>query len=145
LCTTVDPAIFTGYDTIVATVNDGVSADTIRVRLYFGLPPDTPAAGFPINFAVVNSFNPTLVFSGGDPDNDSLAYDLYFGNSPLSLFPHRYHAGCQRNRERTCRQYNLLLEGGGPRLEIPDGKPGVAVYHNEGELTGSAAIAFLQD
>ena len=82
---TVDPAIFTGYDTIVATVNDGVSADTIRVRLYFGLPPDTPAAGFPINFAVVNSFNPTLVFSGGDPDNDSLAYDLYFGNSPLSL------------------------------------------------------------
>jgi hypothetical protein len=82
---TVDPAIYTGYDTIIATAGNQSSTDTIKVRLYFGSPPDTPAAVSPLDTALVTSSSLTLAFSGHDPDGDSLMYDVFFGASPLSL------------------------------------------------------------
>jgi hypothetical protein len=81
----VDPAVFTGYDTIVASVREKSNADTIRVRLYFGTPPDAPAAVSPLNYAIVNTASVALSFSGHDPDSDTLTYDVYFGTSPVSL------------------------------------------------------------
>ncbi len=82
---TVDPALYTGYDTIIASVNDGSSADTVSVRLYFGAPPDTPVAVSPLNYAIVTTASVALSFSAHDPDNDTLLYDVYFGSDPNGL------------------------------------------------------------
>jgi|WetSurMetagenome_2_1015567.scaffolds.fasta_scaffold04585_2 hypothetical protein len=82
---TVDPSLFTGYDTITATAGSKSNFDTIRVRLYFGAPPDTPVAVSPLDTGRVTTSSVSLVFSGHDPNGDTLAYDVYFGESPLSL------------------------------------------------------------
>jgi hypothetical protein len=82
---TVDPAIYTGYDTIVATAGNLSSTDTIKVRLYFGSPPDTPVAVNPLDTGLVAAASLPLVFSVHDPDGDSLTYDVYFGTDPGAL------------------------------------------------------------
>ncbi|HMD68710.1 MAG TPA: hypothetical protein VKF42_07495, partial [Chitinivibrionales bacterium] len=81
----VDPAIYTGYDTIVATAGNLSSTDTIKVRLYFGSPPDTPVAVNPLDTGLVAAASLPLVFSVHDPDGDSLTYDVYFGTDPGAL------------------------------------------------------------
>jgi hypothetical protein len=82
---TVDPTVYSGYDTIIATVRDKSSADTIRVRLYFGTSLGVPVAISPPNYAVVNQSNVTLSFSCSNPDSETLSFDVYFGTNPLSL------------------------------------------------------------
>ena len=82
---TVDPTVYSGYDTIIATVRDQSSADTIRVRLYFGTSLGVPVAISPPNYAVVNQSNVTLSFSCSNPDSETLSFDVYFGTNPLSL------------------------------------------------------------
>jgi hypothetical protein len=82
---TVDPSLFTGFDTITAIAGDRSSADTIRVQLYFGAPPDTPVAVSPLDTGLVTTSSISLVFSGHDPNGDTLAYDVYFGDNPVGL------------------------------------------------------------
>jgi hypothetical protein len=82
---TVDPSVLYGYDTIVASVRDKSSADTIRVRLFFGYSLGIPVAISPLNNAVINQSSVALSFSCADPDSDSLSFDVYFGTNPLSL------------------------------------------------------------
>jgi hypothetical protein len=82
---TIDPTVLSGYDTIVATVRDASSKDTIRVRLYYGSPPDAPAAVFPLNFSQINQASVALRFSCRDDDGDSLSYDVFAGKSPAAL------------------------------------------------------------
>lgn len=82
---TLNPALLSGYDTVIATVNDAAGADTMRVRLYFGFPPSAPAAVYPPDGAVAVATSPVLRFSCRDPDNDSLAYNVYLGQDPLAL------------------------------------------------------------
>jgi hypothetical protein len=82
---TVDPTVFYGYDTIVASVRDQSSADTIRVRLYFGFSLGIPVTLSPLNNAVINQSSVALSFSCSNPDSDSLSFDVYFGTNPLSL------------------------------------------------------------
>jgi hypothetical protein len=82
---TIDPTVLSGYDTIMATVRDASSSDTIQVRLYYGSPPDAPQAVFPLNFAQVNQASVTLRYACIDPDNDTLTYDVFAGSNPLSL------------------------------------------------------------
>jgi hypothetical protein len=82
---TVDPTVLSGYDTVIASVRDASSSDTIMVRLYYGTPPDAPSAVFPLNFAQVTSASIALRFSCHDQDSDSLGYDIFAGTSPANL------------------------------------------------------------
>jgi Putative Ig domain len=82
---TIDPTALSGYDTIMATVRDASSSDTLKVMLYYGSPPSTPVAVFPLDFAQVNQSTVSLRYACSDPDNDTLAYDVYAGSNPLSL------------------------------------------------------------
>ena len=82
---TIDPTVLSGYDTIVAAVRDASSRDTVRVRLYYGSPPNAPVAVSPLNFSQVNQATATLTFSCRDPDNDTLSYDVFAGTSPSGL------------------------------------------------------------
>jgi hypothetical protein len=82
---TIDPTVLSGYDTIVATVRDASSKDTVRVRLYYGSPPDAPAAVFPLNFSQVGQASVALRFSCQDPDDDTLSYDVFAGTNPTAL------------------------------------------------------------
>jgi len=83
---TVDPTLFSGYDTIIATVRDQSFVDSVMVRLYFGTSIGVPAALSPLNNAVINQSSVTLSFSCSNPDTaDPLSFDVYFGTDPLSL------------------------------------------------------------
>jgi hypothetical protein len=82
---TVDPTELSGYDTVIASVRDASSSDTIKIRLYYGTPPDAPSAVFPLNFAQVTAASITLQFSCHDQDSDSLGYDIFAGTSPANL------------------------------------------------------------
>jgi hypothetical protein len=82
---TIDPSVNTGVDTITASVRDASTGDTVRVRLYYGSPPDAPAAVFPLNFSQVNQASVTVQFFCSDPDGDTVTYDVYAGTSPSVL------------------------------------------------------------
>jgi len=78
-----DPLAFNGYDTMMAIVKDeAMHSDTLRQAVYYGMPPYSPQALDPLNYAVVNGTGVTLSWQDVDPDGDSLSYDVYFGASP---------------------------------------------------------------
>jgi hypothetical protein len=82
---TIDPSVLSGYDTITASVHDESSNDTVKVRLYYGSPPDAPVAVVPLNFSQVNQASVTLRYSSRDPDGDTLSFDVFAGTSPSGL------------------------------------------------------------
>ena len=45
-------------------------------------PPDKPSNPSPADNAVNVPVNPKLTWTGGDPDNDKVCYDVYFGTNP---------------------------------------------------------------
>lgn len=66
-------------------VNGGDAFPLVPVG--FNLPPHSPSTPLPMQGAVFYDTNPTLTWSGGDPDDgDTVFYDVYFGEAlPLSL------------------------------------------------------------
>ena len=99
----IDPTVLSGYDTIIASVHDVSSNDTVKVRLYYGSPPNAPQVVFPLNFSQVNQASDTLRFSCHDQDNDTLTYDILAGTSPTGL-----------SRIATTRDTSLVIYGLSP-------------------------------
>ena len=78
----VDPLAFDGYDTIIAVVRDRANhTDTLRQAIYYGMPPYSPQALYPLNLQSVTGASVTLSWQDVDPDADSLSYDVYFGSA----------------------------------------------------------------
>jgi uncharacterized repeat protein (TIGR01451 family) len=74
-----------GYEPDGATgYVDPLGFNAYKVRVYFNKSPDKASNPNPTNNATGVSLTPSLSWSGSDPDNDTLTYDLYFGtNSTL--------------------------------------------------------------
>jgi len=76
----VDPTAFNGYDTITVGVHDRAgAADTVRMIIYYGAPPDTAHLVAPLMDATTHGASVTLDWTGSDPDGDALTYDVYTG------------------------------------------------------------------
>jgi hypothetical protein len=50
-------------------------------EVFTNSPPTTPNTPSPTNGSTGISLTPTLSWKGGDPDNDTVLYDVYFGNT----------------------------------------------------------------
>lgn len=91
--TTYDPGMLnlstTYYWRIVAWDNNSQSASGPQwvFTTRGNNPPYEPNTPFPVNHAVDVAVNTELNWKGGDPDNDTVTYDLYFGtNQTPGLF-----------------------------------------------------------
>ena len=81
-----DPLAFDGYDTIIAVVRDrSNSSDTLKQTVYYGMPPYSPQAQYPLNLMSINGTTVTLSWQDVDPDNDGLTFDVYFGSGADQL------------------------------------------------------------
>ena len=81
-----DPLAFDGYDTIIAVVRDrSNSSDTLKQTVYYGMPPYSPQAQYPLNLMSINGTTVTLSWQDVDPDDDGLTFDVYFGSGPDQL------------------------------------------------------------
>ena len=79
------------YRIEVSGNDDGVSGQYDEtIFLYLNIeepvcenyPPNAPTNPNPNNGAIDVNLNPTLSWTGSDPDDDSLTYDVYFGTNP---------------------------------------------------------------
>jgi hypothetical protein len=81
-----DPLAFDGYDTIIAIIRDRVgAADTIKQKVYYGMPPFSPQAQYPLNLMPITGATVSLTWQDIDPDGDGITYDVYFGSLPDQL------------------------------------------------------------
>jgi hypothetical protein len=82
----VDPMAFNGYDTIIGIVRDRAgSVDTLKQKLYYGMPPYSPQALNPVNLTSISGESVSLSWQDVDPDGDSLTFDVYLGNASDQL------------------------------------------------------------
>jgi hypothetical protein len=78
-----DPMAFNGYDTIIGVVRDRAGTrDTVKQKVYFGMPPYVPQALYPVNLTQVAGGSVSLSWQDVDPDGDNLTFDVYFGFAP---------------------------------------------------------------
>lgn len=82
----IDPTVFDGYDTVVAMITDrGGNGDTVSLPIYYGMPPNVPLLLSPASNASIDTDTLELSWQADDPDNDSLWYDIYLGDTPATL------------------------------------------------------------
>jgi len=77
---TVAPPV--GARTVIISASDGKGSVDTSFTITVKSPPNTPSNPSPLDNATFRNFpNLTLSWSGGDPDGDTVSYDLYFGTS----------------------------------------------------------------
>jgi hypothetical protein len=81
-----DPQAMNGYDTIIGIVRDRANTrDTVKQKVYFGMPPYSPQAVYPVNLTSITGESVSLSWQDVDPDGDSLTFDVYFGATPEQM------------------------------------------------------------